>query len=165
MKNQKANDILVAIVLIVVIGCGILIITNVAKKNKEKEETQSANTNSTSATNEVDEKYVQVLNDGTKLNDSEKLNQTKTMDDGIELSNIQLTTKDGITNILCDVTNKSNADFKMQEVYVVLRDEQGNEIYKVPGIIEDIKVGETKQFNTFITADFANAYDFTMIKK
>jgi len=162
MKNKKANDFLVAIVLIVVIGCGILVITNIAKKNKEKGATQSANT--TAETNEASEKYVQVLDDGTKLNDSEKLKKNKTMD-GIELSNIQLTTKDGITNILCDITNKSNSDFKMQNVYVVLRDEQGNEIYKVPGIIEDIKVGETKQFNTFITADFANAYDFTMIKK
>lgn len=160
MKKSEIKPLFILIVIaILIIGLMLIIRSNNAKKSAQNEQSSEENT--------VEEKYVQVLNDGTKLNDSEKLNKDRSFEgqSDIELSNIQLTSKDGITNLLCDVKNNSSTPLKLQEVYVILRDENGNEIDRIPSILEDIQPGETKQFSTFVTADYANAYDFTMIKK
>ena len=71
----------------------------------------------------------------------------------------------GVTNLLANVKNTTQSDKNMQEVIIILLDENGQEIYKMPGIIEEIKAGETIQFNSSITADFANAYDFKIVKE
>ena len=160
MKKSEIKPIFIlTVIAILIIGLMLIIRSNNAKKSAQNEQSSEENT--------VEEKYVQVLNDGTKLNDSEKLNKDRSFEgqSDIELSNIQLTSKDGITNLLCDVKNNSSTPLKLQEVYVILRDENGNEIDRIPSILEDIQPGETKQFSTFVTADYANAYDFTMIKK
>lgn len=160
MKKSEIKPIFILTIIAILILAVILIArNNNAKKSAQNEQSSEENT--------VEEKYVQVLNDGTKLNDSEKLNKDRSFEgqSDIELSNIQLTSKDGITNLLCDVKNNSSTPLKLQEVYVILRDENGNEIDRIPSILEDIQPGETKQFSTFVTADYANAYDFTMIKK
>jgi len=160
MKKSEIKPLFIlTVIAILIIGLMLIIRSNNAKKSAQNEQSSEENT--------VEEKYVQVLNDGTKLNDSEKLNKDRSFEgqSDIELSNIQLTSKDGITNLLCDVKNNSSTPLKLQEVYVILRDENGNEIDRIPSILEDIQPGETKQFSTFVTADYANAYDFTMIKK
>ena len=160
MKKSEIKPLFIlTVIAILIIGLMLIIRSNNAKKSAQNEQSSEENT--------VEEKYVQVLNDGTKLNDSEKLNKDRSFEgqSDIELSNIQLTSKDGITNLLCDVKNNSSIPLKLQEVYVILRDENGNEIDRIPSILEDIQPGETKQFSTFVTADYANAYDFTMIKK
>ena len=53
----------------------------------------------------------------------------------------------------------------MQEVEIALLDENGEVIYKIPGVIEEVEAGATVQFNTSISADFANAYNFEILKK
>ena len=86
MKKKEKRLILVLIAILVIV----LIIGLFIKKNKNKEnEIQNQNT-------ATDEKFVQVLEDGTKLNKSSKFNETKNID-GIEISNIQFTYKDGQT--------------------------------------------------------------------
>ena len=50
-------------------------------------------------------------------------------------------------------------------IIVILKDEQGNKVNEIPGIIEDIKPGETKQFHTAVSADYTNAYDFEITKR
>lgn len=159
-KKVRVIDIIVIIALMLVF---VLIIVNINKK-KDNENNAKQTENSVQVENKVEEKYVQILSDGTKLNDSTKLNNNKKVNDW-ELSNVQLIYKDGITNLLCDVKNISKSVSPIQEVKVVLRDEKGNEIYSFNGVVEEIQPGETKQFNASITADFANAYDFTLVKK
>ena len=50
-------------------------------------------------------------------------------------------------------------------ISIQLVDESGKEIYKFYGIIEETKAGETANINCSITADFADAYDFKIVKK
>ena len=57
------------------------------------------------------ENYVEVLNDGTKLNKSNKLSETKKLD-GMEITAIQLTNRNGVSRILATVTNKTNEEIK-----------------------------------------------------
>lgn len=154
-KKHKKNKTLKLIFFIILIIVIIFAIKYIASKKQNK---------NNSSGNNQDEKYVKVQDDGTKLNDSKELNKNKKLDN-LELSNIQLTYKDGITTLFCDVKNTSDTATSLQSVKVILRDKQGNDIYSFDGIIEAIQPGETQQFNTSITADFANAYDFTIVKK
>ncbi len=154
--NQKKFIIaLVAIIIVVII---ILIATNKNKsKNNEDINTVEENT--------VKEEFVQVLEDGTKLNISSKLAETKTVN-GLEFGNIQLTEQGGQSLLLADVKNNTSNATELTLVDLTLLDKEGNTIVELGGIIAPLAPGESTQFNTSTTLDYANAYDFKVeVKK
>lgn len=149
MKKKEKRLILILIAILVVV----LIIGLFIKKNRNEENGVQSQQNTA-----TDEKFVQVLEDGTKLNKSSKLNEIKNVE-GIEISNIQFTYKDGQTVLLADVTNNSGKAIDMTLLNIKLLDEQENEIITIGGIISPMQVGETTQLNAGMTMDYANAYD------
>lgn len=158
MKKKEKRMILILLV-ILVIAIVIFVITK-NKKNKKVE-----NTEGTTVENTVVEKYVQVLEDGTKLNKSTKLNEAKEVS-GFKFENIQFTEKDGQTVLLADVINnsgKATTDYTL--VDVILYDDEGKEIVTLGGIISPLQPGEKTQFNMSSTLDYANAYDFKIVIK
>ena len=157
MKKKEKRLILILLVILVII-LTIFFLTRRGEKKVNEE-------NNNAAQNTVEnEKFVQLLEDGTKLNTSNKLNETKNVD-GIEIGNIQFTYKDGQTVLLADVTNNSGKAVDMTLLDIKLLDEEGNEIITVGGIISPMEVGEKTQLNTSMTMDYANAYDFQIIMK
>ena len=170
MKKKEKRMIIGLIIVAVVIIVAIVVFKNTKKGNSGTGIAQNNGTTVSDATGEKPEEkpeekpveeYVQNFDDGTKLNVSTKLNETKTVD-GYEVSNIQLTNKDGITVILADVTNKTGKDQPEKPLVVKLFDKEGNELVKLDGMIEALKDGATAQLNMGVTADYANAYDFTI---
>ena len=148
-KNEKRMILILLVVLVIAI---ILFVTSKNKSENKVEE------------NKVVEEFVQVLDDGTKLNVSSKLNQMKKFEE-LEFGNIQLTNSNNQSVLLADVKNTSSTATKMMLVNVTLYDKNGNELGTVGGIIPSIQPGESKQFNTSMQIDYANAYDFTITKK
>lgn len=158
-KNKKILlGILLAIIIIAII---VMCIVSGPKTKDEKD-----NENTINETENISkEEFVQILEDGTKLNISSKLNETKTVN-GIEISNIQFTYKDGLTVLIADVTNNSGKDLKdVTEANITLLDENDGEIITVEALISPTKVGETTQLNTSMTLDYVNAYDFKVTLK
>lgn len=145
MKSSEKKLILMIIVIGVIIIGGIKIFKNDANKVVSEEDNQ--------------EEYVQKLEDGSKLNISQKLQKTKTLD-GLEITNIQLKEINGITTLLADVNNKSNNQVNEKKVKVDVLDKSGNIITTLKGIIDVIPAGGSVQLNMAVTADVANAYDF-----
>ena len=129
-----------------------------------KEEPKQANLPSEQVKNEVKEEFVEVLEDGTKLNKSEVLNTDKVVD-GLSFKNIQLTNSNGQSVLLADVTNISSTATTLTLVDVVILDKNGNELGTVGGIISPLQPGASTQFNSSVTMDYANAYDFKIVKK
>lgn len=113
------------------------------------------------ASNEAEksQEYVQVLDDGTKYNTSNKLSKEKRLGD-LLISNIQLTTKDNVTVLLADVKNTGASDTKLTPVTVKILDKSRKELAAVKGLISPLQAGEITQLNVGVTADYANAYDF-----
>ena len=134
--------IMVAVLLIVVI---------VKSVNTPEEEVQNN-------IMENEEKYVTELSDGTKLNNSEDLNDTHTYK-GVEISNIQFTSQNGNSVLLADVTNTGSTAFAEERATIVLIDEN-NEERRIGLIIPSLAVGEKKQINSIVTADVVNVKDF-----
>lgn len=147
-KKEKRMILILAIVSILIVG----IIWVVTRPKKEKVEE-----------NDVEE-FVQVLEDGTKLNTSDKLKEEKTVD-GLKIGNIQLTEKNGQLVLLADVTNPTTKISDTFLVDITLYDKTGKELTTVTGLIIPIKPGESTQLNAGITEKYANAYDFKVVKK
>lgn len=152
-KNEKRMILILLVVLVIAI---ILFVVYNNKKGNNNEVTKQEN--------EVVEEFVQVLEDGTKLNISTKLNEAKEVN-GLKFENIQFTEQNGQSVLLANVTNNSGKATDMTLVDVILLDKNEQEIVKVGGIISPLQPGETKEFNTSMTIDYANAYDFKIIIK
>lgn len=159
MKRNK--KIITTLVIIVVVIVGVILVLEKLSNNQEDKGNQYKNEQEE---NKNDEKYVEKLDDGTKLNISNKLNETKSLD-GLEISNIQLTYKNGMSVILADVRNTTNQDIKLTPINLKLYDEQGNVLESLEGLISEVKAGEKTQLNIGVSNDFANAYDFSIEKK
>ena len=151
-NEKKAIAVLVVITVIVII---IAIVRSTGKKEEPKDEKVA----------EVSqEEFVQLLDDGTRLNTSEDLKKTKTID-GMEITNIQLTEKGNQTLLLGNIKNTTDTTKGGFIADVTVLDKQGNEIITIDAYIGEIKPGESQQFSTSATFDYANANDFKIEKK
>ena len=159
-RNLQLISIIIAIIAIVIV---IAIIVNINKKKDNTNENKLTNSVVDEKEQKVEEKNIMELSDGTKLNVSSKLNENKILGD-LVIKDIQLTYKDGVTNLLTTVENIKKEKIPMTNVAIQLLDESGKEIYTLNGIIEETKAGETAKLNCSITADFANVYDFKILK-
>lgn len=155
-KGIRRIDIIVLITIMII---SIIIISIIKNKNNEQEDMQTSKIQT-----EQQEKYTKILEDSTKLNTSEKLKEDKKFEE-LKVKDIQLTYKDGVTNLLATIENSTQTKIEMQNVEIVLLDEKGEELYRMPGIIEEIEEGKTTQLNCSVTADFSNVYDFSITKK
>ena len=155
MKKKEKRMILILLVVLIIAIIAFVINKN-SNKNKENENTAEEN-NTT-------EEFVQVLEDGTKLNTSEQLSKTKQVG-AYKFENMQLTEQGSQTVLLADVTNTSSSATDLQLVDVTLLDKEGKEIITVGGIISPLQPGAKTQFNTSMTLDYANTYDFKITLK
>lgn len=153
-KEKRMIAILVVITIIVIM---IAIWLKYSKEPKEEVERQEVEVESTG-------ENVEVLEDGTKLNTSNKLKETKKIN-GMEISNFQLTEKDNVTLLLGTVTNTSSTKQGGYPVKVKIVDKQGNEMITVGAYLGELEPGESTQFNTSATFDCVNAYDFSISEK
>ena len=150
-KNEKKMIGILILVSIIIIAIIYLIVRPKSKETNVKEE------------NETVEEYVQVLEDGTKLNTSTKLQQKKKLG-GLEIGNIQLTYVNGQSVVLADVVNASNNATGLMSVTLTLLDKQGNTLATVEGLVAPLQPGASTQLNIGVEDDYANAYDFTIIE-
>ena len=155
MKNSEKRMIIILLgVLLIAI---IIFATTRGNKKEDKNE-------NTTVENKPVEEFVQVLEDGTKLNTSTKFNQAREVQ-GFKFENIQFTEQNGQTVLLADVTNNTGKATDYTLVDVIILDKEGKEIVKLGGIISKLQPGEKTQFNMSSTLDYANAYDFKIVIK
>ena len=165
MKRRKKNNklfymigILVIIVLVVV-----LIVNNINNNNNNNtiDNTGVVKTEEDKNVVGVGE-YTRTLEDGTKLNTSEALNQDKDFD-GFKLYNVQLVSRNVTTTLVADIENNTETDYNdgIQANVTFLTDTQF-EIITVPTEIPPLKKGETTQLNVNVSFDYSSAYDFKM---
>ena len=70
-----------------------------------------------------------------------------------------------MTNLLADVTNKSNSKTGIKTLRITLLDIDGNELTTVTGIVNELEVNASTQLNISMTSDYINAYDFRVVEK
>ena len=155
MKKQEKRMLLILVIV------SVLIITIIwfATRNKENN-----NVGGTGTTENVEQgEFTKVEADGTIVNTSEKLKQTKE-NLGFSITNINFMKKGNETILTARVTNntgEAQGDFLGQ---IVLLDKRGNEIGRIPTMITETENGEAIDIETTITESYANAYDFRLEK-
>ena len=156
-KRNRKNNLIKFILIIIVLIIISIIIALVLNRNKDKE--QINNNNETNTLEE--ESYIEEIEDGVKINKSSKLNEVKEIN-GLLITNIQLTTKDGMTTLLADVQNNSGVKTDVKTLQITLLNKDGSELTTVTGIVNGLEIGETTQLNIAMTSDYVNAYDFSV---
>lgn len=143
-RKKKNKKIIVFIIIVLILIAVVVLIVN--KDNKKVEDKK-------------EDSYIEETEDGIKVNKSSKLNEAKLVN-GLLISNIQLTEKDGMTTLLADVTNKNEEKTGFKKLTIILLDENGNEISSMTAFISEIESGKTTQLNASTTSNYIKAYDF-----
>lgn len=158
--QKKEKKMIVILLIILIIAIAVFVINN----NKNKKNGKNAENENTAYENEDPEEFVQVLEDGSKINTSEELNKTKQIGT-YKFENIQLAEQNNQTVLLANVTNTGNKATEMQLVDITLLNKNGEEIITIGGIIEALEPGANTQFNSSMTLDYTNVYDFKITLK
>ena len=144
---KKSEIRMIVIILIVgLIVIGVMLATRGTNKKGEE-------------TTDTEESYTEVLEDGTRINTSEKTKKTKTVE-GIEISNLQITEKDNVTIMLGTITNKGKETKEDITLKIKILDRNGKEITTVENYIGKLEAGKSTQLNTSTTYDYADMYDY-----
>ena len=148
-------------IIIIIIVLFIVCLKTILKKdidNTENSENEFVLYNSSIAD------YVKTSEDGTKINISPKINQDMKLNE-LDIKNIQLTCKNGITTLLADVSNNTNKDSEMKNINIKFLDENNKEIRTVNGYIPSLKIGETTKLNVSMSSNLIIAYDINFSEK
>ena len=153
MKKQEKRMILI----LIIVSALIITIIWFATRNKE-------NNNVGGTTENVEQgEFTKVEADGTIVNTSEKLKQTKE-NLGFSITNINFVKKGNETILTARVTNNTGAEQGSFFGKIVLLDKSGKEIGRIPVMISETQSGEAIDIETSITESYANAYDFRLEK-
>lgn len=157
MKKKEKRLILVLLIIL-----AIVVIIYVVRQNQNKGEDGTGVTGSQQIA-KAEGTYTETLEDGTVLNTSEEFNGTKTYN-GLEISNIQYTEKNGMTVLLADVKNTSDTAHSLELVKIIVVGENGEDMAVMNSIIGDVGPGETIELNASMTGNIVNAKDFRIEK-
>lgn len=83
----------------------------------------------------------------------------------LTISNIQLTTKSGMTTLLADVVNEGTTKTELKMIGVNLLNEKGETLTSVTGVIDALEPGASSQLNIAMTSNYINAYDLEIFEK
>ena len=154
VKISKINYkrlILLFVILVIVIVAIVLLVQNFTKKDEQEDVYE-------------EEGYVQILEDGTRVNRSKKIKEKKHVE-GLDIENIQLTEKDNVSVMIADVKNTTKEQKGDFLVSIQLLDGKGQEMIVIDGYIPKLEAGETTQLNVQTTLDYSDAYDIVVTKQ
>lgn len=156
-RDEKRWIVLLIAVLLIAI---FLIVGLAVVKNLKKAE-EKGNNISEQLQNE---EYVEVLEDGTRVNTSDKLRENKEFN-GLQISNITIEEKENETILEADITNTTTTSQGDYGIYLKIKDDSGNEIKKIAGYVNHMGPNEKTKLKIKTSYDFANAYDFEIEKQ
>lgn len=154
---MKKNEMIIVgiIVAVMLIILGIVIINKNKNSVTDNEPQNTINT--------TNEEFTNVQSDGTKINTSNKLAETKKFD-GLEISNITLTEKNGESYLRAIVKNTTSQTKGNEMILLTIINKEGKTLTTINGYLDTIEAGETSMLSIKTSADFANAYDFKVSK-
>lgn len=138
MDQKKIRLVIVIIAIIAVIA---IIVKLVSPKQQEEKQT-----------------YADKQENGTVVNTSKKLSETKTYN-GLEFTNIKFSHTESVTSLNAEVKNTTSNTTPAQLVDINVLDKDGNIMTSFVGEINKLEPGETTTIDSGIAANYVNAYD------
>ncbi len=95
--------------------------------------------------------------DDIKTNTNEDVIKDQIVD-GITMTNTSMITTNKTTKLTTSVTNNTDKDYRLDEYMIIVKDEEGKEIVRIPGYVGDtIKAGETRTISSSVDIDLSKA--------
>ena len=178
-KEKKGLSLITAILIIAAIFLVIIVVKMLTSDSEKKDNNITQNTSEMQTRTETQNtdneqkqapiktpstEFVEQLDDGTKVNTSQKVKETKNIRD-YEVTDIKLTTTNGISTMIATVKNTGSSKLPETEVTIQILDKEGNIITDFLGVINELEAGATTTLNASVTADVSNAYDFKLIER
>lgn len=151
MKAKEKRMILILVMLTIIM----LIITIVVKNNNKNKEEGIEQKQST---------LVEEKEDGTKESISNKLKETKQLED-LEVTNIQITEENGEATIRANITNKTTTSKQEFPITIKVLNQNGEVIQEVGAYVGKMQAGETRAIHASINMDISEIYDVTFERK
>ena len=142
MNPKRIRLIVVIIAIIAIIG----IIVKLASPKKQEEKPN----------------YADKQENGTVVNTSKKLSETKTYK-GLEFTNIKFSHTESVTSLNAQVKNTTTNKIPAQLVDINVLDKDGNVMTSFVGEINELEPGETTTIDSGIAANYVNAYDIEFV--
>ena len=152
MNKSERKQVMIMIGVMLAIVIILLIVKSTKGDEQENQPIQNTVQN---------EAYVERQEDGTSLNVSDKIKETKKLGD-LEFSNIRLTSRNGESYLTAKVKNTSSVKTGDEFITITVLDENGNTLTSVYAYLGTIDAGQETTLSTKTSSDFANAYDFTV---
>lgn len=109
-------------------------------------------------------RFVEVQEDGIKINTSSELNKIKTID-GLEISNIKLKKVGSTVTLLADIKNTNLNEIGDYFIDIIWVDDMGKELDRIVGYIDKVKPNEIVELNASGTTGlFDYIYDIKIKK-
>lgn len=170
-EKGKKKTIIILTLIVIIISIGVFVGVNNYKKDVIENKENSMN-NISSEEEEgislIDYENTNNINivDGVKKNDSKALLKNKKFKE-LDVKDIHLEAKDGVTNFLATIQNNTDKDFESCIIALVFINEDGTEYARLEGSIPGIKKGSKTLLDASTTSDLSNAFDFRIedIKK
>lgn len=159
MKKQRMSVytiILIAIIIIALI-VGLLVIL------LPREDNNDLNTQTEKSKDISGDENIEVEGD-TKNNISSRLHQTREIEEGLEASEISITTTEGKSVISFLLTNDSDVDMEDVDLEVKVRDEEDQDVRVLRSTVTNLEAGEEKEVKIEVDGDIANAKDVAIRK-
>ena len=115
--------------------------------------------------NDQVENYSQELEDGTKVNTSSKLSETKQIEEGLEITDISLTESNNLTSLLGKITNKTNEKKGDYLIIITFVNKNGEKLTENEVYVKSLDPGETTTLSSKTSFDYTDAYDIIIEKK
>lgn len=161
-KNKKKclsnliKKVIITLLVLVLLICLIIVILPKIKNFFEKDYYENKVNENKVTENKIEEQNYEVLNDGTKVNTSKKIDEFKFNLNGIEFSNIKIMEKNGVTDLEVDYENTLNMDVEGFGIKFDFYDSKDKLVYyysvKLP---ELIKNGEKDKIYSSILEKYA----------
>lgn len=164
LKEKKFSKKIIAILIGIIVLILIVIVWRIlimGKKEKTSKNLQYEQKLQELET--IGQKYTQLNEDLSMTNTSEKLNESKKIDE-LEIKDMKLYTKDNITTITATVINNGTTASKDFIAKINFIDDQKNSIIEIAAYINGIEPGQTTMLSATTTMDFVNAYDFIVTR-
>ena len=113
---------------------------------------------------EGEQKYSELHGNLSKTNTSDKLKENKTLG-SLEIKDIELTTENNVTTLMANVVNNGDRVDGDYMVTINFFNDTGRNIMDIMGYINKVEPGEITLLYATTTTDFANAYDFEIVKQ
>ena len=163
-RKLSPKKIIIGILVLLFIILVIVWVINLFHKPKSKPAVNSTTGGNVVVDQSSKEEYVSILSDGTRQNKSTKIKEAKRLE-VLEISNMNITTKDNLSTVIANVKNTSNETVGEFLVNLKFVDKEGKEIISIDAYVNRLGAGEEGQITTQATADFANSYDYEIIRK